>query len=332
MAQHLFVNGRPVRDKLLLGALRAAYADLLARDRHPAAALFLDLRPPRRSTSTCTRPRPRCASATPGLVRGLVHRRAARRCWPAPGIAARRTTGGGMLGAFRPRRRAAGRARPAPGRRRASPSRPARRRGLVRAGGAAGADRRDRAEERRPTALPLGVARAQLHETYIVAQTADGMVIVDQHAAHERLVYERLKAARAAGGVPGQMLLIPEIVELDAAACARLLDAGAGARPRSGLVIEPFGGDALCLRETPALLGEVDGARAARRRRRRAGRGRGGGLEARLDAVLQPHGLPRLGARRAADGAPGDERAAARDGGDAATPASATTAGRPTSS
>ena len=109
------------------------------------------------------------------------------------------------------------------------------------------------------------------------------MVIVDQHAAHERLVYERLKAARAAAGVPGQMLLIPEVVELDAAACARLLDAAAELA-RLGLVFEPFGGNALCLRETPALLGEVDGARLladvadalAERRRRARGAARRG--------------------------------------------------------
>ena len=150
--------------------------------------------------------------------------------------------------------------------------------------------------------LPLGVARAQLHETYVIAQTADGMVIVDQHAAHERLVYERLKAARA-GGVPGQMLLIPEVVELDAAACARLLEA-ADELARLGMVIEPFGGQALCLRETPALLGEVNGARLLADVADALAEGEGRGLEARIDAVLSKmacHGSVRAGRRMRAE-------------------------------
>jgi len=104
---------------------------------------------------------------------------------------------------------------------------------------------------------PLGAARAQVHETYIVAQTRDGIVIVDQHAAHERIVYERLKAALANRGIPRQILLIPEIVELDAADVERLL-ARAGELARYGLAIEPFGPGAVAVRETPALLGEID--------------------------------------------------------------------------
>ena len=185
------------------------------------------------------------------------------------------------------------------------------------AGWAGGAGRAAAAAEDPRPDLPLGVARAQVHETYVIAQTADGIVIVDQHAAHERLVYERLKAARAAAGVAGQMLLIPEVVELDAAACARLLEAAAELA-RLGLVLEPFGGHALCLRETPALLGEVDGARLLADVADALAEDEGRGLEARIDAVLSQHGLPRLGARRAADARRGDERAPARDGGDAA--------------
>jgi DNA mismatch repair protein MutL len=149
--------------------------------------------------------------------------------------------------------------------------------------------------------LPLGAARAQLHETYVIAQTADGMVIVDQHAAHERLVYERLKAARLAAGSPGQMLLIPEVVELDAAGCARLIDA-APELARLGLVYEPFGGDALCLRETPALLGEVNGARLLADIADALADGEAR-LEARLDAVLSRmacHGSVRAGRRMTA--------------------------------
>jgi len=104
---------------------------------------------------------------------------------------------------------------------------------------------------------PLGAARAQLHETYIVAQTRDGIVIVDQHAAHERLVYERMKAALEAAGVARQILLIPEIVELDEADVERLTSR-AGELARFGLVIEPFGPGAVAVRETPGLLGEID--------------------------------------------------------------------------
>ena len=129
------------------------------------------------------------------------------------------------------------------------------------------------------------------------------MVIVDQHAAHERLVYERLKAARAAGGLPGQMLLIPEVVELDAGACARLLEA-APELARLGLVFEPFGGAALCLRETPALLGEVDGARLLADLADALAEDEGRGLEARIDAVLSRmscHGSVRAGRRMRAE-------------------------------
>jgi DNA mismatch repair protein MutL len=150
-----------------------------------------------------------------------------------------------------------------------------------------------------PEGLPLGVARAQVHETYIIAQTADGVVIVDQHAAHERLVYERLKAEHAGRGrVASQMLLLPEIVEMDAAAGERLLGA-AEELARLGLVVEPFGGGALCLRETPALLGEVDGRRLLADVADALAEG-GGGLGARLDAVLSRmscHGSVRAGRR-----------------------------------
>ena len=129
------------------------------------------------------------------------------------------------------------------------------------------------------------------------------MVIVDQHAAHERLVYEKLKAARAAGGLPGQMLLIPEVVELDAGACARLIEA-APELARLGLVFEPFGGSALCLRETPALLGEVDGARLLADLADALADDEGRGLEARIDAVLSRmscHGSVRAGRRMRAE-------------------------------
>jgi DNA mismatch repair protein MutL len=110
---------------------------------------------------------------------------------------------------------------------------------------------------------PLGAARAQVHDTYIVAQTRDGLVIVDQHAAHERLVYERMKASLGTRGVARQILLIPEIVELDEADAARLVSR-ADELARYGLVVEPFGPGAVAVRETPAMLGEVDAIRMVR--------------------------------------------------------------------
>ena len=296
VAQHLFVNARPVRDKLLLGALRAAYSDLLARDRHPAAALFLTCDP--EAVDVNVHPaKAEVRFRDPALVRGLVVG-ALRQVLAVAGHRGSSTTGGAMLGAFRA---------PPP-----RPLSPAVERALwapVRPDGfAEPSDGWAAARVELPPAaeaeadLPLGVARAQLHETYLIAQTVDGMVIVDQHAAHERLVYERLKAARA-GGVPGQMLLIPEVVELDAAACARLLEA-ADDLSRLGLVLEPFGGRALCLRETPALLGEVNGARLLADVADALAEGEGRGLEARIDAVLSRmacHGSVRAGRQMRAE-------------------------------
>ena len=164
---------------------------------------------------------------------------------------------------------------------------------------------------------PLGAARAQVHETYIVAQTRDGIVIVDQHAAHERIVYERMKAALDRTGVARQILLIPEIVELDEADVERVL-ARADELARYGLAIEPFGPGAVAVRETPSLLGEID-ARALVRdlAEHIAEWDEALPLERRLDARRRHHGLLRLGARRPPPQTGGDERAAARDGGDA---------------
>ena len=150
-----------------------------------------------------------------------------------------------------------------------------------------------------PVNQPLGAARAQVHENYIIAQTATGMVIVDQHAAHERLVYERLKAARAGSPVPGQLLLIPQVVELDAAACAALLEVADELAP-FGLAFDPFGGQALCLRETPAILGAVDGAKLLADIADALLAGEGRGLGTRIDAVLSRmscHGSIRAGRR-----------------------------------
>ncbi len=161
---------------------------------------------------------------------------------------------------------------------------------------------------------PLGAARTQIHETYIVSQTRDGLVVVDQHAAHERIVYEKLKASLARNGVQRQILLIPEIVELDEATVEQLLDR-AVELATFGLAIDSFGPGAVAVRETPSLLGKANaGVAAARSRRAHGGMGRGAAAGTPPDACRGHHGLPRLGARRAHPQAGRDERAAARDG------------------
>ena len=219
--QFLFVNGRPVRDKLLIGAVRGAYADFLARDRHPALALFLDCDPAFVDVNVHpakTEVRFRDA----GLVRGLIVG-ALKHALGEAGHRASTTVAGAALSAFQrqapqvsrqPSRRAiAGACRRA---------RSARRCSLAQRADPFGAGRRSAGGFANAAETPLGVARAQLHETYVVAQTADGIVIVDQHAAHERLVYERMKKALANGGIARQPLLIPEVVDLDPAEVARV--------------------------------------------------------------------------------------------------------------
>lgn len=258
--QYLFVNGRPVRDKLLAGAVRGAYADFLARDRHPVVALFLDVPP--EAVDVNVHPakaevRFRDAASIRGLIVGSL-----RHALAEAGHRASTTVAIGALGGLRPHDG------PRPSFPSWQPSHVSR--GLAESAAAYQAPLGDLAtlsaavaelEPLPPHAearsYPLGVARAQLHETYIVAQTADGIVIVDQHAAHERLVYEQMKDALAAGGIRRQVLLIPEVVELDEAAVARLA-------PRLpefaelGLIVEPFGPGAVVVREVPALLGETD--------------------------------------------------------------------------
>jgi len=274
LAQYLFVNGRPVRDKLLLGAVRGAYADYLPRDRYPVVALFVTLDP--REVDVNVHPaKTEVRFRDGGLVRALV----VRALQGGLGRDSRRaaTTGGAAtVAAFRPG--------PAPWGAawdwRRSPARPvAPKDGTATLPGAASHARPGFAEAAQavmevgapwvdarletmaaaPDLIdrPLGAARAQVHETYIVTQTRDGMVIVDQHAAHERLVYERLKAAWERSGVARQILLIPEIVELDEADVARLA-ARADELLRYGLAIEPFGPGAVAVRETPGLIGAID--------------------------------------------------------------------------
>jgi DNA mismatch repair protein MutL len=267
LGQYLFVNGRPVRDKLLFGAVRATYADYLPRDRHPVLALFVTL--DAREVDVNVHPAKTEVRFRDGaLVRALIVR-ALKEALGREAHRAASTVGGATIAAFRP---AAVPRRSGYDWRR-SPARPA---GFVPARGGtalglaeaaqaafdAGAPAADAAMVSFEPAAelierPLGAARAQVHETYIVAQTRDGLVIVDQHAAHERIVYERLKAALETTGIARQILLIPEIVDLDEADAARLVGR-AGELARFGLAIETFGPGAVAVREIPSLLGDAD--------------------------------------------------------------------------
>jgi DNA mismatch repair protein MutL len=246
--QFLFVNGRPVRDKLLVGAVRGAYADFLARDRHPALALFVDCDPSLVDVNVHpakTEVRFRDA----GLVRGLIVG-ALRQALSNAGHRASTTVASSAFAAFQ-------RQSPQPY---ASPklreplasifqSPPSVRLETV-------VQETDENLSSRPQ-YRLGVARAQLHETYIVAQTSEGIVIVDQHAAHERLVYERMKKALGDGGIQRQALLIPEVVDLDPSEVARVC-CRAAELAELGLLVEEFGPDAVAVREVPAMLGKLD--------------------------------------------------------------------------
>lgn len=307
VAQFLFVNGRPVQDRLLIGALRGAYSDFLSRDRHPAAALFLDCDP--QMVDVNVHPaKSEVRFRDPGIARGLIVT-ALRHALAEAGHRASSTVATATLGAFRPE--PAGESHPARVYQMDRPSPAARQAAyLAQAPGFAemSSSYAARTEETSPeveeTALPLGAARAQLHGNYIIAQSETGMVIVDQHAAHERLVYERLKRQMAENGIAAQALLIPEIVELSPTDCARLL-ACADDLARLGLGIEPFGGGAVAVRETPALLGPVNArAMVLDILDELADQGESSGLQSRLDAILSRvacHGSVRSGRRMRAE-------------------------------
>ncbi|MEE2565953.1 DNA mismatch repair endonuclease MutL [Hyphobacterium sp. Y6023] len=267
MHQYLFVNGRPVRDKLLGGAVRGAYQDFLARDRHPVVALFVDA--PSGLVDVNVHPaKTEVRFRDAGLVRGLIVG-ALRHALAGAGHRASTTVSGFALGRARAEGAAAGTqsamqagwgnpalggsSRPPEPGQGFGPGLSARVEPEYRAEGVADAG----SQSAPPIDSPLGVARAQLHETYVVAQTADGMVIVDQHAAHERLVYERMKAMMAGQGVARQTLLVPEIIDLDEAEARRILDR-ASELSEMGLVVEAFGTGAVAVREVPALLGKLD--------------------------------------------------------------------------
>jgi len=276
LGQYLCVNGRPVRDKLLIGVIRSAYADYLPRDRHPVVALFVTL-PPREVDVNVHPAKTEVRFRDNGLVRALLMH-ALKEGLARDGQRSASTGGTATIAAFRP----ASLPRRGAFDWRRSPSRPLPPRGAVAAWaapdagfeeaaqavfdvGSAAATARVEVGEPAPDLLdrPLGAARAQVHDTYIVAQTRDGLVIVDQHAAHERLVYERMKAAIDQNGIARQILLIPEIVEFAQADVERLL-ARTGELNRFGLAIEPFGPGAIAVRETPSMLGEIDAAALTR--------------------------------------------------------------------
>ena len=295
-AQHqfLFVNDRPVRDKLLHGALRGAFQDFLARDRHPVAALYLQL-PPELVDVNVHPAKTEVRFRTPRMVRGLIVG-ALREALAQAGHRASTTTGDYALARLRPGGSGGGSGAvshhllqgdyrtgapvQAPTHVPTSDPMPGAFSARVEPAGFGERDFGDLREAQPgfaaptpagaaaahtppPPDLPLGLARAQLHENYIVAQTRDGLVIVDQHAAHERLVYERMKAALAEDTIKRQALLVPEVVELAEDEVARVLGATEDLA-RFGLAVEPFGPGAVCVRETPAELGRVDVQRLVR--------------------------------------------------------------------
>jgi DNA mismatch repair protein MutL len=256
-----------VRDKLLIGAVRGAYRDFLAHDRHPLLALFLEI--PSEELDVNVHPmKAEVRFRDAGLIRGLIVS-ALKHALDAAGHRASTTVGIAALGALRPiggpslpfgsqgsfvspRLAEDARAFQAPLAGQAILNNLA-----MMPSARAEMMTNDTTQAAPSSQWPLGVARGQLHETYIVAQTEDGIVIVDQHAAHERLVYEQMKDALAQSGIARQALLIPEVVELDEADARRIAE-HATELAEFGLVVEPFGGNAVVVRETPALLGEVD--------------------------------------------------------------------------
>ncbi len=253
LGQYLFVNGRPVRDKLILGAVRAAYSDYLPRDRHPVVALFVTLDP--QGVDANAHPaKTEVRFRNAGLVRALIVH-ALKDGLAREGKRTAANSDGAAIASFRPsfapranwdwRRSPAYPAGPLPAFEGSAAT------AFAEPGQAAfdvTADLLDR---------PLGAARTQIHETYIVSQTRDGLIVVDQHAAHERIVYEKLKASLARNGVQRQILLIPEIVELDEATVEKLV-ARTEELASFGLAIESFGPGAVAVRETPSLLGKTN--------------------------------------------------------------------------
>ena len=272
--QYLFVNGRPVKDRLLVGALRGAYADLLARDRHPVVALFLDV--PSSEVDVNVHPaKTEVRFRDPQLVRGMIVG-GLRRALDEHGFRSVQRPAEAALAAWQQEPVAP----PTPSLFAAHlpyPHAPATHLFGAENDPATLALLRDRVVDFAPArdalpmgraeiatapvphaeAHPLGIARGQIARTYIVAEAEDGLVIVDQHAAHERLVLEQLRGGMMGRAVPSQGLLLPEVVELDEPACDRL-EAAAGELAALGVELERFGPAAVMVRATPAMLGNID--------------------------------------------------------------------------
>jgi len=256
-SQFFFVNGRPIRDKLIFGALRASYQDLLARDRHPSVVLFLNLE----ASEVDVNVHPSKSEVRfrePGEVRGLLIG-ALRHAFDSEDIRSSTAIANAAVGSMRPATLpsfgsldlVAGVERGRP------PAAASSVDNVVIQPSSKSAPEYQGSDVKEQKNFPLGAALGQLHETYIVAQTPDGLVIVDQHAAHERLVYEQMKADLDASGVATQLLLIPEVVELDPERASQLCSR-ASQLGELGLVLEAFGEGAVLVRETPAILGQTD--------------------------------------------------------------------------
>ena len=259
--QYLFVNERPVRDRLLVGAIRGAYADLMARDRHAVVALFIDC-PPELVDVNVHPAKTEVRFRDPQMVRGMIvsglrraiDAEAHRSIQPAAASAMAMWQREPLEAEAAPFLLRPDAAPPAPVD--ASVHDPARRfAGFTDL--APPAARAEVAHEAVAVETPLGVARGQVAATYIVAEAADGLVLVDQHAAHERLVLERLRRGAAEGSVSSQRLLLPDVVELDEVACDRL-EARMSELAAFGLELERFGAQAMLVRATPGPLGNVD--------------------------------------------------------------------------
>ncbi len=321
LRQFAYVNGRPVQDKLILSALRGAYADTMPRGRYPVAVLFIELDP--RQVDINVHPaKADVRFRDPGLLRGLIVG-AVREALLHHGDRASTMGTRDMIEAFRPApvRTEAGagtytqhrRTQPVAYDLAGSPFRPipASTPSVLQEDTAPGFEalsqpmaRTENDHGHADTQHPLGAARAQVHANYIVAQTDDGLVIVDQHAAHERLVYEDLKRSLHARKVASQVLLMPEIVDLPEEDCDRLLPYAATLADL-GLVIERFGPGAVAIRETPAILGEIDGGGLIRQLVDEIAEwGEAGGLASRIDyvaATMACHGSVRAGRRLTAE-------------------------------
>ena len=306
--QFMFVNGRPVLDRVLLGALRVAYFDFLPRDRHPAAVLNVICDPERVDVNVHPA-KSEVRFREPDAARSLIIT-GLRTALSGAGHRASSTGGDATVAALRPEAAFGQGGMQAQARvyQMQRPSQPSLGRAMAwqapQSGFAEAPQVRMEQAGEPAQDFPLGAAKAQVHANYIVAQTATGMVIVDAHADHERLVYERLKRQMAESGITAQALLIPEIVDFSVPDCQRLLDAATDLA-RFGLIIEPFGHGAIAVRETPAIFGIVSAAALLRDvLDELADTGHSQLVQAKIEAILSRmacHGSVRTGRQMRAD-------------------------------